>query len=66
VSIQIGFGLPAVPVLREMGAIVIKHGQLEHVQKIALKRFLNITVHDRRYVDEVQGLMSKELRRKIA
>ena len=64
-SIQITFSLPSVPVLRQIGAIVIKHGQLEHVQKIALKRLLKITIHDERYVHEVQGLLSRDLRKKI-
>jgi hypothetical protein len=65
-SVQITFSLPSVPVMRQIGAIVIKHGQLEHLQKIALKRILKIRIHDKRHVDEVQDLMSKELRKKIA
>jgi hypothetical protein len=65
-SVQISFSLPSVTVVRHIGAIVIKHGQLEHVQRIALKRILKITIHDKRYVHEVQGLMPKELREKVA
>ena len=64
-SIQIAFSLPNVPILRQIGAIVIKHGQLEHVQKIVLKRLLKITIHDERYAREVQGLLSRDLRKKI-
>ena len=59
------FSLPNVPILRQIGAIVIKHGQLEHVQKIVLKRLLKITIHDERYAREVQGLLSRDLRKKI-
>jgi len=64
-SIQIAFSLPNVPILRQIGAIVIKHGQLEHVQKIVLKRLLKITIHDERYAHEVQGLLSRDLRKEI-
>ena len=55
-----------ISILRQIGAIVIKHGQLEHVQKIALTRILKITLHDQRDRNEVEGLRSKELRKRIA
>ena len=48
--------------MRQIGVVVIKHGQLEHVQKIALKRILKITVHDKRYVDAYRAVKSRAIR----
>jgi hypothetical protein len=58
-SVQVIFSLPTVPVLREVGAIVIKHGQLDHVRRLVIKRMLGISLNDAAYEYETKGMSSK-------
>jgi hypothetical protein len=63
-SVQIIFKMPSVAVQRQVGSVVIKHGQLDHVRRLAIKRMLGISIHDPAYEAETKG-MSAELDSKI-
>jgi hypothetical protein len=63
-SVQIIFKMPTVAVQREVRSIVIKHGQLDHMRRLAVKRMLGISIHDPAYDAETNG-MSAELDSKI-
>ena len=58
-SVQIVFKMPTVAVQRQVGSIVIKHGQLDHVRRLAIKRILGISIHDPAYGAETKGMSGK-------
>ena len=58
-SVQIIFRMPTVAVQRQVGSIVIKHGQLDHVRRLAIKRMLGISIHDPAYEAETKGMSGK-------
>ena len=58
-SVQIVFKMPIVAVQRQVGSIVIKHGQLDHVRRLAIKRMLGISIHDPAYEAETRGMSGK-------
>ena len=67
-SVQVVFRLPSIPVLREVGSIVIRHGQLDHVRRLAIKRLLGISINDAAYESETMGMsgqLDKMIRKKL-
>src|SRR5437867_2870605 len=58
-SVQIIFKMPIVAVQRQVGNIVIKHGQLDHVRRLAIKRMLAMSIHDPAYEAETRGMSGK-------
>jgi len=54
VAVKRTFGMPTVNVQQKVGAIVIKHGHLEHVLRITLKRLKAVSMDSPDY-DELMG-----------
>jgi hypothetical protein len=63
-STMIEFYMPNQNILMGVGRIVIRHGHLDHVLRLAIKRLLEISIDDPRYEVETKG-MSKTLRTKL-
>jgi hypothetical protein len=47
-----------------VGRITIRHGQLDHVMRLAIKRMLGVSIDDPGYATATKG-MSKDLREKV-
>jgi len=58
------FYIPDDDILREVGRIVIRHGLLDHLLRLAIKRFLGISIEDEGYASETRG-MSSALRERL-
>ena len=56
------FAMPHVNVQQGVGAIVIKHSQLDHVLRLCLKRIIGISVDDQAYGLLTDRVQSKPLR----
>ncbi len=56
--------MPAPALTREVGKIVIRHGQLDHLQRLTIKSLLGISITDALYKKETDK-MSGELRERI-
>ena len=63
-SVMIKPYMPAPVLSREVGKIVIRHGQLDHLQRLMIKSLLGIAITDPLYKQETSK-MSGELRRRI-
>lgn len=62
-SIVIKYYVPDSEILREVGRLQIRHGHLDHMLRLVIKRMLGIAIDDPGYWDETHG-MSKVLRDK--
>lgn len=56
--------LPDDEIALTVGRITIRHGQLDHVMRLAIKRMLGISIDDPGYASATKG-MSKDLREKV-
>lgn len=56
------FSMPKVNVQRQVGSIVIKHSQLDHVYRLAIKRMLEISIDHPLYAMLTKRKMTNELR----
>lgn len=55
--------LPDDDILRELGRLQVRHSQLDHTLRLAIKRMLGISIDDPGYWTETNG-MAKELRKR--
>jgi hypothetical protein len=62
-AVQRHFSMPKVYVQQQVGSIVIKHSQLDHVYRLAIKRMLDISIDHPLYVVLTKRKMTKDLRR---
>jgi hypothetical protein len=59
------FGTPHVNVQQRVGAIVIKHGHLEHVLRLVLKRLKTVSIDSPDYDDLMGNRKPSQLRARI-
>ena len=57
------FYLPDDDILRELGRLQVRHSQLDHTLRLAIKRMLGISIDDPGYWTETRG-MAAELRKR--
>src|SRR5205809_447680 len=48
--------IPSDDVLREVGRVAIRHGQLDHVLRLAIKRVVGISITDPLYAELTKGM----------
>src|SRR5688500_319813 len=61
-AVQRYFSMPKVYVQQQVGSIVIKHSQLDHVYRLAIKRMLDISIDHPLYGLLTKRKMTKDLR----
>jgi hypothetical protein len=58
------FYMPDDELLKQLGRVAIRHGHLDYVMRLAIKRLLGISTDDPGYATETRG-MSRELRKTL-